>query len=197
MLTSRKARPLIRDQGTLRDARLVVIATEGQVTEKLYFEEFGDSRVKVKIVPSVDGRSAPQHVLQNLVDYADTYQIGAGDQMWLLVDRDRWEPSALATVAAECDRKSWGFALSNPSFELWLCLHFEANLPPEPTQGDLESILREKLGSFNKSKYDVNLCLKDLSGAVARAEALDQTPASRWPNTTGTRVYRVVRAIRD
>lgn len=196
MLTSRKPRPLVREQGTLRDARLVIIATEGQVTEKLYFEEFGDSRVKVKIVPSVDGRSAPQHVLQNLVDYANNYQIGVGDQLWLLVDRDRWEPSSLATVAAECDQRSWGFALSNPSFELWLCLHFEAEFPPEPTQSDLEGILREKLGSFNKSKYDVRLCLEDLEGAVARAEALDKTPTSRWPNTTGTRVYRVVRAIR-
>lgn len=197
MLTSRKARPLVRDQGTLRDARLVVIATEGQVTEKVYFDEFGDSRVKVKVVPSVGGKSAPQHVLDNLKNYANTYHIGVGDELWLLVDRDRWELSSLAAVAAECERQDWGFALSNPSFELWLCLHFDWQVPQDPTQSHLESTLREKMGSFSKTNYDVKLCLEGVDEAVARAEALDVEPALRWPNSAGTRVYRVVRAIRD
>lgn len=196
MLTSRRQRPLTREHGTLRDARLLVIATEGELTEKIYFEQFGDSRVKVRIIPSVNGRSAPQHVLQNLVEYAQTYEIGHGDELWLLVDRDRWKPASISKVAAECARKGWHFALSNPSFELWLCLHFDCDLAEGITQKELEAILRIRLGSFSKSAYDAPSLLDKIDQAVERATQLDVRPMARWPNKIGSRVYRLIKSLR-
>lgn len=83
MLTRRKKRPLQRDESTLRDARLLVIATEGSDTEPLYFnaidEKLGDSRVRLHVIPSDGGKSSPRHIFDNIDNYAATYEIGTGD----------------------------------------------------------------------------------------------------------------------
>ena len=39
-LTSRKKRPLSRDVSHLRDASLIIIDSEGEITEKVYFYLF-------------------------------------------------------------------------------------------------------------------------------------------------------------
>jgi len=39
-LRYRKKRPIEREVGVLRDARLIIIATEGEKTEKQYFSIF-------------------------------------------------------------------------------------------------------------------------------------------------------------
>ena len=63
-LTSRQKRPFDRKIPSLRDARLIIIAAEGQETEKQYFksELFQSSKVHVIVLPPKDGRSAPKHV---------------------------------------------------------------------------------------------------------------------------------------
>ena len=67
-LTSRRKRPLDRDVPHLRDTRLIIIASEGEKTEKQYFESglFGNRRVQVKVLETQDGRSAPNWVLARL-----------------------------------------------------------------------------------------------------------------------------------
>lgn len=124
-LTSRRKRPIDRRSRPLphRDARLFVIATEGEETEKQYFSMFGNKRCQVKVIPSEDGRSAPHHILKQLKEYKREYQIGSGDELWLMVDVDRWRPGRLAEVAAEAGRSSFELAVSNPCFEVWLYLH--------------------------------------------------------------------------
>jgi hypothetical protein len=41
---------LLDRQHDRRDARLFIIATEGAVTEKKYFQMFGNSRIKVEVL---------------------------------------------------------------------------------------------------------------------------------------------------
>jgi hypothetical protein len=59
----RKKRPLDRDGGALRDARLVVIASEDTLAVRDYFSRFRLRRVQFRILPTEGGRSAPQHVV--------------------------------------------------------------------------------------------------------------------------------------
>ena len=89
-LTGRKARPLNRKISHVKDTRLIIIATEGTETEKQYFEIFKKRRVQVVIIPTPDNRSAPDHVLSRLDRYAEDYDIGGEDELWLMVDTDRW-----------------------------------------------------------------------------------------------------------
>ncbi|MFN4831714.1 MAG: RloB domain-containing protein, partial [Pseudanabaena sp.] len=78
----------------LRSPKLFVIATEGEKTESQYFGLFESSRIKLKFLPTEDGRSAPQHVIERLNKHVierlnifqEEYGINDDDMFWLVID---------------------------------------------------------------------------------------------------------------
>ncbi|MCY4020615.1 MAG: RloB family protein [Chloroflexi bacterium] len=111
-----------------RDIRkLFVIVTEGEKTEQTYFqdfsavERFNHPNVHLEIIQSAD--SSPEHVLASLTEFNNEYELGDNDELWLVIDRDRWEVPMLSRVTQEALQKGFCVADSNPSFELWLLFH--------------------------------------------------------------------------
>lgn len=198
-LTSRKKRPLDRRSKPSpdRDARLFIIATEGEKTEKQYFDMFGNRRCQVKVIPSSAGRSAPAHVLRNLTRFKKEHQLGKDDELWLMIDVDRWTEPNLSRVTKEALQKRFFLAVSNPCFELWLYLHID-DIGPKLLSGgkNMKDILRNKLGSFNPSNLDLTPYRETIGKAIRRARDLDVNPDERWPSSTGTHVYKVVEKVR-
>ncbi|RPJ59633.1 MAG: RloB domain-containing protein [Acidobacteria bacterium] len=200
-LTSRRPRPLDRRIPHLHDTRLVIIATEGECTEKQYFSTFErkSTRVQVRVLETIQGMSAPKHVLDRLRRYRREYELGPGDALCLVVDKDRWPDQQLSKVAAEAFRLHFELAVSRPCFEVWLYLHHTDCTPEmsDMTSQDIVECLRVLLGGYDNSNLRTELFEPHIDDAVRRAEALDVSPSDRWPNRLGTRVYRVIRAIRD
>lgn len=194
-LTSRKKRPLDYNVPYQRDTRLIVIAAEGRETEKQYFAQFGDKRVHVKVLATgKDNQSAPEHVIERLTRFRDEYQIGGDDELWLMVDVDRWN---LAKIAQEAVQRGYQLAISNPCFEVWLLCHFQEPPAEASVCQPIEDALRAALGgSYNKSKLNISQFVDRLDFALSRAERLDVNPKDRWPQSVGSHVYRVVRSIR-
>ena len=132
-----------------RDARLIVIASEGKDTERIYFKalakEYTNPRVHVHILERSEAEqnnSSPEHVLKQLNDYKEQYALEADDELWLVIDKDRWTEAMLSRVATECTQDEYmHMALSNPCIELWLLLHLVdvASLSPEEQQQWLEN----------------------------------------------------------
>lgn len=201
-----------------RDARLIVIASEGKDTERIYFKalakEYTNPRVHVHILERSEAEqnnSSPDHVLKQLNDYKSQYELEADDELWLVVDKDRWTEAMLSCVATECSQEvAMHMALSNPCFELWLLLHIEdsALLTPEEQKqwienrrksknGDpyLKVRLRQKMGSYHESSYDALTLIANVEDAIERARALDKNPNDRWPQTLGTRVYLLAESV--
>lgn len=201
-----------------RDARLIVIASEGKDTERIYFtalaKEYTNPRVHVHILERSENEqnnSSPEHVLKQLNDYKSQYELEADDELWLVVDRDQWEDKMLSRVATECALEvSMHMALSNPCFELWLLLHLEdaASLTPEEhtlwmenrrksknADPYLKVRLRQKMGTYHESSYDALTLIAHIEDAIERARALDKTPTDRWPQTLGTRVYLLAESV--
>ena len=201
-----------------RDARLIVIASEGKDTERIYFKalakEYTNPRVHVHILERSEAEqnnSSPDHVLKQLNDYKSQYELEADDELWLVVDKDRWTEAMLSRVATECSQEvAMHMALSNPCFELWLLLHIEdsALLTPEEQKqwienrrksknGDpyLKVRLRQKMGSYHESSYDALTLIANVEDAIERARALDKNPNDRWPQTLGTRVYLLAESV--
>ena len=92
-----------------RDARLIVIASEGKDTERIYFKalakEYTNPRVHVHILERSEAEqnnSSPEHVLKQLNDYKEQYALEADDELWLVIDKDRWTEAMLSRVATEC-----------------------------------------------------------------------------------------------
>lgn len=201
-----------------RDARLIVIASEGKDTERIYFKalakEYTNPRVHVHILERSEdeqNNSSPEHVLKQLNDYKGHYELESDDELWLVVDRDRWTEAMLSRVATECAQDNFmHVALSNPCIELWLLLHLvdatlltseeeqlwmENRRKSKNADPYLKVRLRQEMGSYHESSYDAKVLIEHVDVAIARAEALDKNPADRWPQTLGTRVYLLAESV--
>jgi len=198
----------------VRDASLFVIATEGQETERQYFEGFRNPRVHVEVLPTgLDGRSSPEQVLARLAEFRDRYDFGPEDQLWVVVDVDRWGDRKLRDVCRDAQGR-FDIAVSNPCFEFWLYLHVSENdLVGDPAWAALvaahrnnpsaamEARLRERLtdqGGYTKIHLNFERFRPLVPAAIERARALhDADPAGdRWPRTLpGTYVFRLAERL--
>ena len=198
-----------------RDAKLIVIATEGEKTEKKYFEEmvsskyYNNSRVKILVLEKEDASaSAPEHVLEEISKFEKEYEFEEEDKWWLVIDVDRWGEKKLSQVARKCAQKDYNLAVSNPCFEIWLLLHLKSLDEYSPsvleefsenkktgTRNRIDSEILDILGEFNKSDLKVEHFLPELDKAIQRAKELDTDTDLRWPNDLGSRVYRLAESI--
>jgi hypothetical protein len=194
-------KPFTRRSG-FRDATLIVIATEGDRTEPIYFdglkEKFHKPSLHLEVLKRTDpSLSSPEHVLRELDGFKREYKLGKDDELWMVVDRDRWPELTLSEVARQCEQKRFYIAVSNPCFELWLLLH-HTDLPSfttSPTSREMEEMLRSAIGAYNKNNPAIENLIPGIRVAIERAEILDENPADRWPQRTGTRVYLLARKI--
>jgi len=198
-ITSRKKRPLRREIPHLRDTRLIIIASEGAVTEKKYFESslFHSRRIQVKVLETEGGHSSPESVLNRLRAFKKEFQLSSSDRLWLAIDRDRWKEKNLHIISANSRKMGAGLAVSNPCFELWLYLHFEEWAEGCVSSGEIEKELRALLGSYNKSAPPIELLSGKIGDASRRAEEMDLNQSLRWPENPGSHVYRLVKEINN
>jgi hypothetical protein len=198
-LTQRKPRPLVRDSASLRDDRLFIIACDDTYAPKQYFEFFRITRVQVHVVPTTDGTSAAQHVLDRLlaIDHE------SDDELWMVLDTDHCIKDAhvgnfLETID-HARQRGVKIALTRPCFELWLLLHHadESAVTSLAKAWDVETALRDKLGEYNKTKLkQEHYPLKSVSEACARAERLDKSiGGGEIPAGNTSRVYLIWKAI--
>lgn len=210
----RKRRPLVRPDA-VRDAKLIVIATEDTKATVRYLERlaspdyYQSSKVQVKVLTRENTASSPEHVLKELDTWRQEYQLAEDDELWLVIDTDRWRNAKLNQVARACVQKQIKLAISNPAIELWFLLHItdlahydiemlkqlQANKKVNANRTQLEQAIIELVGSYNKANLNADLFLPYVELAITRAEQLDVQPESRWPQQLGTRMYLLVRSI--
>jgi hypothetical protein len=105
-----RSKLIARHRGA-RDARLFVVATEGERTEKDYIDSLKltgiihPSKVVVEVVPAEAGRSAPEHVLERIELASKRLGLTDDDERWILIDVDRWRDRKLSEVAQLAKQK--------------------------------------------------------------------------------------------
>lgn len=182
-----------------RDASLIIIACEGEKTEAEYlrFSCFQNSRVKLCIVPSKDGKSAPPYVKENLENEASKYDLRAGDQLWVVMDTDRWvfESHIKPFFSFRIKKIPVQLAISNPCFELFLYLHFDSmpNAPVKDSQA-MEKMLRNKIGCYSKSNLIEETYSPYIHKAIQEAEKTKYGTNS-LPMNPGTDVGKLLKSI--
>jgi hypothetical protein len=197
----------------LRDSRLIVIASEGEETETIYFEGlkkyFTNPRIHIEVLQRIESASDPIRIMRLLDQFRSLYRLRMGyDQLWLVIDVDKWGDKKLSSVSQQCYQKSYQLAVSNPAFEIWLVLHVRpinsysleviAELLGNKKEGSrtrLEVELVHLLGSFNKINPDMNFFTQHVFEAIENSRSADNHPEDRWPNHLGTRVYLLVEEI--
>ena len=197
----RKKRTLDRDSGMVRDASLVIIASEDTHAVSQYFRRFRTRRVAFKVLETQDCHSSPKDVMARLDAYRTEEATVEGDQFWVCIDSDHWiEPNHIANlteVLRECRQKNYGVAISNPCFELWLLLHFglfetsELSCRCESVEKQLRSIV----GAYQKDNITaLPMTVESVHLAIERATKLDSDDQV-LPTKPTTRVYRLLEVL--
>lgn len=208
---------LFRESSTKPKEKIFVLAYEGNNTEALYFEElkvnerFNDDLIYLVSLrrPKNDTNSAPIYVFKKLKKEAkDEYNFGAGDELWMIIDRDKW--SNIPEISTLCKKEgNFYLALSNPCFELWLLLHLKDLNEYNPQElkeifenkkiSKKRTYLKRLLGTFFKDGYkDSNpkpeRFIPYIDDAIERAKTLDIL-AEEYPSSLGSHLYKLVEKI--
>ena len=198
---ARRKRPIDRAKNPLRDTSLVVIASEDQYAVKQYFQLFHSSRIQFVVLETLDGASSPEHLVKRIEKYLEEFDIGSGDQFWLVLDRDHWcdanHIKNFSAALTQCRQKEISVAISDPCFEIWLLLHF-GNHPLKSGLSckDLGMLLKAARGNYNKTKiYNLGIQIEDVKAAVDRA-ALRPVKSCELPKQNySTAVYLIVQDL--
>jgi RloB-like protein len=180
---------LLERKVATREARLFVVAVEGDKTERRYLEPLKKRyRIEMYILPP-QGKSSPQAVLKKLKDYQESEDYMAGDELWMMVDVDRWHK--LSEVCEEAKKAGYGMAITNPRFELWLWLHL-FDYDPEKVHS-----LKVALADATQGYYynDPVSWQNFVTEAIRRAKELPGTHEEPVPALPGTTVYRLMERV--
>jgi len=180
----------------------IIIAMEGNKTEPDYFNKLKIEYKKSKLIIPLDRlntNSDPKHVINQLNDYKKDNDIDVLDELWLIIDTenpDNRSQELLSEIADECETKNYRLGMSNPCFEIWLILHYEDSDSISKTAkcGELKTKWKEIKHNKRQNKENI---LDFLTIAVNNAEKLDIDKTTRYPNTIGTRVYKLIKSILD
>lgn len=199
-----------------RDANLIVVATEGEKCEPLYFESlknsdlFPNPKVHVEIIPSQEGKTSPKHVLNKLNEFKSEFRIREDDELWMVIDRDyrSWTQAELSQCLTECNQKKFKLCISNPNFELWVLLHFvciySQNLkykeelilnPKENGRTLIEKLIIEKRGHYNKSNPQFDDIILHTEVAMQNAIKLSKKNTNNLFDELGTDINLLVSQI--
>lgn len=198
-LLQRKARPLTRDTSDFRDDRLFLVACDDTFAPQQYFDFFKLTRVKIHVVPTKDGTSHAQQVLERLM----AFQYAEGDERWMLLDTDHCIRNNHIPAFISAIKKAKGqgvnVAVSRCCFEVWLLLHHvdESKVVSLVNASETEKALRETIGEYNKTNLkSEHYPLTSVIAACHRAERLDQTVGGGdIPEGNTSRVYLLWKAI--
>lgn len=204
----RKKRGYIRDtqQDLLRDYRLFAIACEGGKREPQYFKlfEFLSNRIKVDIIENkiqeqellqkFETKSAPKWVLDRAVRYIEQEGLLDEDELWFVMDIDRWSLAQIREIITYCeDKPNWNIVLSNPCFEVWLYLHKRNDFSNSKLKRCND--FKTEISTFDAEGYSPLNFIVSIKDAVSNAKALDSNPNNNLPLINETKVYKLVESI--
>ncbi len=180
----------------------IIIAMEGNTTEPNYFsavkKKLQASSLKIILLTrdEKNTNSAPIHIIEEIKNYKKKDSIDKNDELWLIIDKDRWPDSQLSTVAEECITSKYNLGLSNPCFEIWLILHYD-NLSGHIGETWSSRTAHDRWNSIHAA-HNISSHQKiadNILPAIDNAKELDKNKTARWPNTIGTRVYKLAESI--
>lgn len=215
-----------RERGIKPPAKGILIATEGQVTEPLYFEE-----IKKRLaLPTVElyiagaGIGDPAALVDEALRQQKIRRKGARDgtlgyaqvadfdEIWIVFDTDvPLQQGKLHSGLHHAESKNVQCAHSTPCFEYWLLLHIDRTTATMATYENVKPKLSEALSKELKKKvrYDKDSeTSKDLVRPLAEKHAAAEAN-SEWvrnyhkdggtdfPCNPSTEVDRLIAAIRE
>ncbi len=185
----------------VRDYKLFAIACEGSKTEPQYFNVFRhlSRRIKVDVIEE-EGKevskteSSPKWVLNRLTSYIEKYDLKDTDELWVVIDIDKWKEEEIRKVASHCnDYPNWNIAISNPCFEVWLYFHKRKNITNSSSVTCKN--FKTEISTFTKNGYNKYQYILSLEDAIRNAKQADSNKNHFLPKEKETKVYLLIEAM--
>ncbi|RZQ59801.1 RloB family protein [Amycolatopsis suaedae] len=142
----------------------VLVVCGGLVTEPAYFRGLKRDRRNPAVGVEVLAKGVdPLSLVRHAAKRRDTGDFG---QVWCVADVDEFD---LGPAVVEARRAGVELAVSNPCFEYWLLLHFEACVAPLPAYGQVERRLRRHVPGYDKCALSFADYAAGVDNAVQRA----------------------------
>jgi len=191
----------------VRDYKLFAIACEGGKREPEYFKLFPlmSKKIKVDVIEDVVTdeelekhklvhRSSPKWVLDRAVAYIEKEGLVDEDDLWFVIDTDRWEEDQIRNLAKYCEsRTNWNIAISNPCFEVWLFFHKTSKI--EDSDSETCDQFKHEISTLEKGGYHPYKFIPYLKTAIDNAKNADKNPDHYNPDSKSTKVYLLAEAL--
>ena len=180
---------------------------------------------QVKMLSKVRPKHLVERIDQFKAEKENIYQFTKypEDEFWILTDVDQnWSNQMIDTnnrktyqsewndAIAACREKGYGYAVSNPFFEIWLLLHHDAPSEEDKSYAVSEGHPYQKTDHFRTRLASLKVPLKDkkhinfsdyndekVKMAVRRAEELHINKQDLCPRYFATTVYLLLQKIMD
>ena len=185
--------------------RRLLVVTQGEVTEPVYFETLKRLHREVVVVVEACPKSPPQ-----MLDAARAIQIKAArsreeryDTVWVVFDaEERPDLAMLRQLRHQADQHGIRLAWSNPCFEVWLTLHLAFSQAQLLNAAESIRQLTTHLPSYAKDRRGAErsmaILIPQVATALANAQRLREGHESRdageFPNPA-TDVDQLVREM--
>lgn len=208
-----------RTRGMKPPAKGILIATEGEATEPVYFEEVK----KLLNLPTVEvevagcGIGDPRALAEKALKLRKNrrkaakdgrlgyMQIADFDEIWIVFDTDiPLQHGKLRDGLQFAESRKIQCAHSTPCFEYWLLFHLDRTTAPMAKCADVISRLREKLGKpYSKNGEETKALMPDFVKKLQTAENhsawvrdYHKDGGTNFPFNPSTEVDTLIAAIR-
>lgn len=169
---------------------------------------------QVEILSKARPKQLVERIDQFKAEKNNIYQFDAypDDEFWIVTDVDEnWESLWIEEwneAIAMCQEKQYGYAISNPFFEIWLLLHHDNPTDEDKAFAVTESHSYQKTSHFRdrlrnlgkpltKQKHikDADYTIPGVMAAMTRAEALHIEKSDLCPKYFATTVYLLLNKL--
>jgi hypothetical protein len=168
--------------GPQSDGKIFLIVVEGEQTERLYFYGLRD-RLELKaadVFVEHSGATDPQNIVdravakrdQRIAESAKSILLAPYDEVWVVFDREapnHVRGKQMQAALASAESAGLSVAVSNPSFEFWLLIHYCFTTKPFNTTRDVIRALRKHNEHYEKNDVALEELFSRLPVAVKNA----------------------------
>lgn len=150
--------------------RSLLVVCGAAATEPVYFDGLKRDRRNPAITVKIKAKAAdPEAVVKYAASVRDRAE-GGHDEVWCVVDVDEFD---LCKAVSAALRLRVNLAISNPCFEFWLLLHFEACAAPLTYYRDVKKRLLKHVPAYDKSALRFEDFAHGVDDAVERARCAE------------------------
>lgn len=204
-------------------SRIIFLSLEGSVTEEEYFERVSDTyseiRSRIQFISVAEDavhtkpkfRTAEQ---AKMLSKARPKQLVERIEQFILEKNDIYQfsqyPDEWNEAISVCEEKGYGYAVSNPFFEIWLLLHHDVPNEEDKAFAVTDMHEYEKTAHFRERLRELHAPLRSdkhieltdyddekIRMAVRRAEDLHVNKQDLCPRYFATTIYLLLRKIMD